>query len=178
MYLAGKFRTSVSFSPPPRAMFSGIADIFSGVAELECSSLVNTHSVEEKGKHSLKFDCLKTPSGTFVLCFDLPGVHLDAVSVTVTPQNDLLVVAKRTFPTVGDLPWPVSSGDGAAGGLSWTVHERKMGQLSRKIKLPKNADVNQIKTTLHQGQLFVAISSGPPPAPLVPVSIAVSEKAS
>lgn len=80
--------------------------------------------------------------GTFVICFDLPGVDPDDVEMTVE-SNVLTVTAER----------PLEDTEGA----NWMVRERPSGRHSRQLRLGPSLDASKVEANYDHGVLTVQI---------------------
>jgi HSP20 family protein len=78
----------------------------------------------------------------FVVCFDLPGVSLDAIDVDVE-RNVLTVRAERRPTATGDVKMEVS--------------ERALGAFSRQLFLGDTLDADHIKADYDAGVLTLRI---------------------
>ena len=80
--------------------------------------------------------------GEFVVCFDLPGVSLDAIDVDIE-RNVLTVKAERRPTAVGEVEMQVS--------------ERPLGVFSRQLFLGDTLDAENIKADYDAGVLTLRI---------------------
>jgi HSP20 family protein len=78
----------------------------------------------------------------FVVCFDLPGVSLDAIDVDIE-RNVLTVKAERRPTAVGEVEMQVS--------------ERPLGAFSRQLFLGDTLDAEKIKADYDAGVLTLRI---------------------
>ncbi len=77
-----------------------------------------------------------------VLTFDLPGVPLEAVDLTVE-RDQLTVTAERS--------------QEQREGEEWLVNERPVGRYHRQLLLGDNLDTDRIAANLHDGVLEITI---------------------
>jgi HSP20 family protein len=77
-----------------------------------------------------------------VLTFDLPGVPLEAVDLTVE-RDQLTVSAERS--------------QARREGEEWLVNERPTGRYHRQLLLGDNLDTDRIDANLHDGVLEITI---------------------
>ncbi len=80
--------------------------------------------------------------GTFVICFDLPGVDPDDVEMTVE-NNVLTVTAERAREDTE--------------GANWMVRERPAGRHSRQLRLGPSLDAGKVEASYDHGVLTVKI---------------------
>lgn len=85
-------------------------------------------------------------SGEYVLLFDLPGVRLDDLEVSLTGRTLSVAGVRR-----------VALPPGSAAHLV----EGPRGHFARRVRLPMTADLTRMRTELRDGQLSVHIAKRP-----------------
>jgi HSP20 family protein len=107
----------------------------------EFDRLFEAASTATSGPRSMPMDVVRR-GDQLVLTFDLPGIPLDAIDLTVE-RDQLTISAERTHER--------------REGEEWLVHERPAGRYHRQLLLGDNLDTERIEANLHDGVLEVTI---------------------
>ena len=92
--------------------------------------------------HTPRFDFIES-ADSYVLRGDLPGIKDEDLEITVH-EGILTVSGTRAEETLKE-------------DSQFVVRERRYGEFSRRLKLPKNADADQVEAKLEHGVLTVSI---------------------
>ncbi|KAB1218312.1 17.4 kDa class III heat shock protein [Morella rubra] len=121
-------------------------------------------SNENKSVSSIPVDILETPK-EYTFYMDVPGLAKSDIQVTVEDEKTLVIRSggKR------------KREDGEEEGCKYVRLERRAPRkLSRKFRLPENANVSAITAKCENGVLTVLVEKLPPPTKPKAVEVAVS----
>ncbi|GFP99497.1 17.4 kDa class iii heat shock protein [Phtheirospermum japonicum] len=114
---------------------------------------------------SFPADILDAPS-EYVFYMDVPGLSKSDIQVTVEEENTLVIKSNGKRKR--------EDGEGEEGCKYVRLERRPIQKLTRKFKLPENANVSAITAKCENGVLTVVVKKLPPPPNPKTVEVAIS----